>query len=266
MSTESAAPIQPLLSDDVPSPQKQSEDATTPQPRRPHRRKKSSGSLPDSTTLPLIVVALICIVSCIATVWYANGELVAEWIPSHRPAVQPTVLLALFAAVFGFCTKTVFASGVAIVWWRTLEREDARLADLHYVYKRGIGESIGDTWKALRSSQARLILAVLVIVTAVDLSDGPLLQRSIKTDLSTHVSQYRANLDVATNIPDGWSGTIDSTGGPAALYRSGALGLMQRRWWTNQTVKAKFDCGGRCSGAHFSSRNRRELLFFRIRS
>jgi hypothetical protein len=93
--------------------EKQDQNTTPFQPR-----EKKINYLPDITTLPLFLVALICIIGCIVVVHVANGKIVGTRNPTHWVAVQPTVLVALFAAVFGLCVKLIFASGVSIVWWR----------------------------------------------------------------------------------------------------------------------------------------------------
>lgn len=103
------APVSSLSKDD-PSQEKQNKD---PVPTQPHGEKKLL--IPDKKTFPLVLVGLLCLISCIVTIYYARGRLVSEWIPNHRPAVQPMVLLALFTGIFGLCTKLIFASGVSIV-------------------------------------------------------------------------------------------------------------------------------------------------------
>jgi hypothetical protein len=222
--------------------EKQDQNTTPFQPR-----EKKINYLPDITTLPLFLVALICIIGCIVVVHVANGKIVGTRNPTHWVAVQPTVLVALFAAVFGLCVKLIFASGVSIVWWRAFERHDVRLADLHYIFKRGTPEGFKDVWEALSNRQAKAILAVFTIVTAVDLSDGPLLQRSIRSCLSTHSVQYDSSWNVASDITDGWSGRIDSSS-PAGLSGSVELDLVLQNWYLNRTLEADGTCEGTCDG------------------
>ncbi|KAF2821478.1 hypothetical protein CC86DRAFT_332059 [Ophiobolus disseminans] len=100
---------------------------------------------------------------------------------------------------------------------------------------------------ALHSTQAKLVLAVLVVITAVDLSDGPLLQRSIKTGLSIHTTQYHSSWHMAKIITDGWTGSIDHAS-TAGLYHSGDLAWMARNWYLNESLIGG-DCGGVCNGS-----------------
>jgi hypothetical protein len=228
---------------EVTSQDKQVQDPTPPQPHI-----KRTSYLPDITSLPLFLVALTCIAGCIVIVHVADGKIVDPGRPARFSDVQPTVLVALLAAVFGFCVKLVFASGVNIVWWRAFDRHDVRLADLHYIFKRGTPEGFKDIRKALNSKQAKLILAVFTIVSAVDLSDGPLLQRSIRSGLSNHTSEYDSSWTIAPNITDGWAGTID-TRSPAELAGSVDLDLVLQKWYLNRSLEAEGICEGTCNGS-----------------
>jgi hypothetical protein len=112
MSSKTYAPVS-SSSETYASPEKQNRDYT------PHQlRRQNSKHFPDKTTIPLILLAFICLVGCITIVYCANGKVVGGW-------VQPTVLLAFFSAIFSFCIKLVFSSGVGIVWWRALEKDNA---------------------------------------------------------------------------------------------------------------------------------------------
>ena len=234
------SPVRPS-SEDVSSQEKQTQDSTPSQPQQTKNRR-----IHNKTTILLVLAALVCIVSCIVIVYFANGKVVDEWIPNHRPAVQPTVLLALLAAIFGFCMKLVFATGVTIFWWRNLELPDTTLADLHYIWKKGIGEGFGDTLNALRCKPARPLLAVFIIITVVDLSDGPLLQRSIKTIMANHIAQYQSDWQLPSNITEGWAGQIDNTS-PATLLGTSALDSTLQDWYLNRSLISD-SCGGVCDG------------------
>lgn len=232
-------------SEDVSSQEKQNQEKQNQgsTPSQPHPKNRY---IPNKAAILLVSAALVCIVSCIFIVFFANGRVVSEWIPNHRPAVQPTVLLALLAAIFGLSMKFVFATGVTIFWWRSLEKSDTSLADLHYIWKKGIGEGFGDAWTALKCKQARLLLAVFIIITVVDLSDGPLLQRSIKTIMANHMAQYQSDWRLPSNITEGWAGSIDNTS-PATLFGTGALDSTLQDWYLNRSLVGD-SCGGVCDG------------------
>jgi hypothetical protein len=234
MSSKTYAPVS-SSSEIYASPEKQNRNYTPRQLRR-----QNSKYLPDKTTIPLILLAFICLVGCITIVYCANGKVVGGWI-------QPTVLLAFFSAIFSFCIKLVFSSGVGIVWWRALEEDNASLRDLHHIWKRGIGENIGHVGRALSCRKARLVLAAFAVITIVDFSDGPLLQRSIRTGLSSHKTRFESVWRITANITEGWAGSVDQTS-PAALLGTDDLGWALQEWHSNRSTASPQHCGGVCGG------------------
>jgi hypothetical protein len=236
MSSKTYAPV-PSSTEISASPEKQDRDHTPRQLRQQHSKR-----FPDKTTILLILIAFICLVGCIIIVYCANGRVVSGW------RVQPTVLVAFFSAIFSFCIKLVFSSGVANVWWRALEEDNASLQDLHHIWKRGIGESIGNVGRALSCRKARLVLAAFTVITVVDFADGPLLQRSIRIGLSSHKTQFESVWQIAANIAEGWTGSIDQTG-PAGLLSSLDMSWALQEWHSNRSMASPQDCGGKCDGA-----------------
>ncbi|KAF2035969.1 hypothetical protein EK21DRAFT_96560 [Setomelanomma holmii] len=162
--------------------------------------------IPSLLTCIFLVLSIVCTASSIAVVYFAHGKLVGSWI-SRLPAVDPLEM---------------FVAGVSIKWWRTYQ-SGTNLASLHYISNQGKGEGILGTVRAIRyNSQARHVMCIFLAVTIMDLSNGPLLQWSIRYVIAPHVRHYQDDLILVSNVTDGWAGLVDNTA-PAKLFSSGDL-------------------------------------------
>lgn len=99
-------------------------------------------------------------------------------------------------------------------------------------------------------SGARLALIVFVVITAVDIADGPLLQRSIKSVVQRQVEDYYDNWSMISVIEDGNVGEVDYSA-PASIFADGSLDILLNKWVRNQTAQTfeNATCHGNCSGA-----------------
>lgn len=155
-----------------------------------------------------LVLSSTSVIGCILVVYLANRRVISHWMP-RTPAVQPTVLLTVLTSVFSFTNKGVFLARVAVVWWRAASNSTT-LATLHYIWDRGKGTGLTDTWKEIkRAGSVRKVAIAFAVVTVVDLWDGALLQRSIKPVNAVHSRVYLQEAWLPPVIPDRWYGTVD---------------------------------------------------------
>ncbi|KAH5794224.1 hypothetical protein HBI88_076650 [Parastagonospora nodorum] len=192
-----------------------------------------------------LVVSFLCIASSIAIVYFSNDRAVNDWI-SRGLAVNPSVLLAVTNSVLAFSTKQVFIAGVAIKWWRTYY-SGTDLTNLHYIANQGKANGWHDMFQPFKSSQARHVMTVFVAITLMDLSDGPLLQRSLKSVITRRVRPYESDMALVQNITDGWAGTVDNAS-PARIFASGDLAGVVDNWYNNVTESWSSECVGSCEG------------------
>jgi hypothetical protein len=118
-------------------------------------------------------------------VYISDDRSVGTWI-SRVPAIQPSILISLFATLFNTFEFSILANKITIVWWRALQK-GATLQTLHYIKWNGPKE----TWKALYVSFGTMqVVVFLMIASVIRIYDAPLLQRSIKPAVADHVDEW----------------------------------------------------------------------------
>lgn len=188
-------------------------------------------------------VALLSLAGCVLVVYFVHGKTVGIWM-----GIQPNVILALLAAIFGFSVKIIFLAGVTIVWWRTL-KDGTTLATLHYIWNKGMGESMSETLMAVRQSpRAKWVILVFLGVTAVDIWDGAIMQRSVKPVNANLHQDYESIFHLADHIQDGWTGTV-SHGFFGNLIWSNWFDGVARILYHGQLPLEKHNCDGTCYGS-----------------
>ena len=87
------------------------------------------------------------------------------------------------------------------------------------------------------------------MITAVDIADGPLLQRSIRSVVKRHTERFDNHLHITPMISDGDFGEVDHSA-PASIFASGSLDYVLNQWNQNRTAHTleESSCVGTCSG------------------
>lgn len=91
------------------------------------------------------------------------------------------------------------------------------------------------------------MLSVFAIVTITGFSDGPLLQRSLKTVIMHRVQNYTSDTMLPPKITDGCAGTVDNAS-PARTFASSGLDEVLVDWYNNCTETWSWGCAGSCAG------------------
>lgn len=219
--------------------------------------KRNKSSATPTSSIILTTICLICIIGLALIVHLCDDRVVSVWIP-YVPAVQPAVLIALLKATFQFFQNMVTANGIVVVWWRALHRGTG-FKTLHYIS----GE---DQWleniRALAYSLDTLRVSLVVLITsAVGIWDGPLLQRSIDSVISSQNEVIHRNWKLPASIEAGWVGKVDSTA-PAGLWASADLDDLLRNWDSNTTISAWDECDGELQRPYHGGGSGRPMYLF----
>ncbi|KAH7389342.1 hypothetical protein DE146DRAFT_619529, partial [Phaeosphaeria sp. MPI-PUGE-AT-0046c] len=197
----------------------------------------------------LTALSAICIIGCVTVIYTAKGRSLDAYI-SLAPIIRPPVLLSLLSNISSVIRKYLFAEGLAVVWWRAISN-GASLADLHFLWSQGKASGFEDTLRHLFRHRPLTywLMAVFILMNAVSIADGPLLQQAIRPvprNLTTAYSE--PNMGLKTTIDDGWVGTIDNTA-PSKLYGSAVLDQVLRLWYNHIPVPYTRCENGTCSGS-----------------
>jgi hypothetical protein len=195
----------------------------------------------------MIVLMMACKTAVAVIIVVSDGQAVDSW------RVSPAVLLALLSSIWSGMLAFVLTMSTTITWWRSA-CEGATLETLHCIWKRGLS-----IWhlSALRSSAVvRRVVLVAWIVIISQMAHNSLLQRATQTTLSQASFFDNMTLDVQTQIPDGWMGSVYDSGSMVGSRNS--LSAIQD-WWLNKTIstipqtaagnRSGSQCDGTCRGS-----------------
>lgn len=197
----------------------------------------------------MCILSLASTVGVMVVVDESNGKKATEW-PSEKNQLPASVLLAVLSGTFNAAQALALSGGIAIVWWYAADREldngegATTLGTLHYIWDKGWG-----WWRAkqyINRHVARVVLATSFTLFA-SIASNPLLQKSTYQVLVTESRDDEWGWWVRPQIPDGWTGTVDSTA-PAHLIAEANLQNVARDWYSNKTIGNFWsgNCDGEC--------------------
>jgi Protein of unknown function (DUF3176) len=185
--------------------------------------------------LAAIAGVVACIAAAIAVLASSNGR------PIHQWTVQPTVWLAVIAAIANACLHYALAQGVVIAWWRKAIH-GGTIADLHNHWDFG-----NSLLAALFSGRRFNLVAFATVMSTVVVVNGPLLQRaSTITNLAPRtMTELQAQIN--TNWLGAYTGVISGRGHQTAILTKNFVQVMQD--YTNRAnIKMRYTgCDGTCS-------------------
>ena len=188
------------------------------------------------------IAALACSVASACVVIISHNQIVTSW------KIQPAVLLAVFSSVLNAAFNFALTTGVTIVFWLCASR-GTELSELHYIWNRGEGISFIHAFHA--GSDARRVALVTAFVYMVQFVNGPLLQRSTRQTARDYITNHPMLLDLALQLPDGWTGSIGNGSSSTMIGSRNGLSDIQQ-WWWNDTMTTHsqdgYSCNGTCEG------------------
>ncbi|KAF2691038.1 hypothetical protein K458DRAFT_483143 [Lentithecium fluviatile CBS 122367] len=208
----------------------------------------SSTSATPVAAFALAVASALCIVGSALVIHLSHDRIVGAWIPKS-PSVQPSVLLSIFASIFRTCQTLSLSYGVAILWWRTV-LGGTTLKNLHYIWNKGQWSSPDGIRRAWASSpQTKRLMVTFCVISITNFVEGPLLQRSTKSDLLLKISGYEEAWSLPQDIPDGWSGSVDDTA-HGRLFATADLSQVLQDWYSGKDIYVPDanQCNGTCTG------------------
>jgi hypothetical protein len=157
------------------------------------------------------------------------------------------VLLALLSGIWNYSISVVLGISVAITWWRCASR-GTTLESLHYIWDQGGLNIIS----ALRAGfHARIVVLLALLVTAVQIINNPLLQRSTHIVAEDDIFEDSMMVHIAPQLPDGWLGSIQNASTANIIGSRNGISDIQA-WWWNETIfnnnATGYQCDGRCEG------------------
>ncbi|KAK6440510.1 hypothetical protein LTR95_003268 [Oleoguttula sp. CCFEE 5521] len=150
---------------------------------------------------PLAGLAALCLtVGCsafaLAILIASNNQPVDSW------TVQPTVYIAVAAAIANTAVAFAYGRAAPIAWWYQASK-GATIRTLEQRWQ--IGSSVSQAVHHRRRLSWTICVAILVAVMIID---GPLLQRASKLVSATRTSVVSLNFSLAPELPPGFSGEM----------------------------------------------------------
>jgi hypothetical protein len=194
-------------------------------------------------------MALLAIIFGIGS---AAASVVIIVISNHHAATwktHPSVLLGFLAGFSTSMLVVALSSGVAITWWlAALDHRGTTMARLHYIWTYG---GRGSTpWLAGKRANRIAVASILTAITGIAYS--PLLQRASRTESQNLSSNITMSLDVFSQIPSGYSGTVGETPGGEPTISWGFLQDIQTWYSANELYTwpdPPWVCNGTCIGS-----------------
>ncbi|OQO02797.1 hypothetical protein B0A48_11080 [Cryoendolithus antarcticus] len=199
---------------------------------------------------PLAGIAALCLtVGCsafaLAILIASNNQPVDTW------TVQPTVYIAVAAAIANTSIAFAYGRAVPIAWWYQASK-GATIRALEQRWQ--IGSSVS---QAVRYGRRLTWTTGVAILVAVMIVDGPLLQRASKVVSATQTSMVELNISLAPELPTGFSGGIHG-GGMSNYGTSSEIStdwLHQKRMVLPSRPPCKGVCTGKVVGAGITKTN-----------
>ncbi|KAF8250484.1 hypothetical protein K440DRAFT_618996 [Wilcoxina mikolae CBS 423.85] len=144
--------------------------------------------------------SIFCTVACVVVLVSSNRKSTQAW-PTAEHVIQPTVLLAIFAASSNALLRFALLQGRPIIWWRKM-LQGGTMRDLHQCWANG--ESVLESIMSGRNFNA---MSLANLVTALVVIQGPLLQRASSIGFVKIV--HNVDISVAltpSRLPDYFTG------------------------------------------------------------
>ena len=187
--------------------------------------------------------------ACVGVLVLSDGSPVESWI------VSPSVLLAIFVAIFNASLRYCLAEGINISWW-VGALKGTSVGGLHRTWLHGT--SLMGAATAGRNFDLTAAASIVVAILAIN---GPLLQRSSSTALASVTgSSMPVIVRLATQLPFGHTGFVSTAGFQnAASDRNASLPqpflrersqrtLQERRQGQPISASSLSVCDGICDG------------------
>ena len=188
---------------------------------------------------------LACTAACPIVLIASNGKPIDSWPSPSRP-VQPAVLLSILSAAANALLLVAVREGYTIAWWVKLLR-GGNLSDCHRHWAHG-----SSIWQATVSGRHfGRIAAACLIVAAVAVVDGPLLQRSSTVGLmvSARPAQELTVQVFDGELPSMFSG-IYMTRAPAVNALTREFTQIFRSYSGRSEIRLNYTgCAGSCRTA-----------------
>jgi hypothetical protein len=185
----------------------------------------------------LLLLLIGCIAASIVVLLTSNENSVQSW------QVRPAVLLSILTGFYVMLLGSLFTTGVAVVWWRSINH-GTTVQRLHFVHA---GANPKDFFPAFAAGgHARRVALAALVVLSVKLAIGPMLQRSSRPEVHQVSSGIILNVDIAREIPDEWFGAGDT-------FRDSSFGILQGTFLQSKIATRDMDdyscpTNGTCDG------------------
>ncbi|KAK3615803.1 hypothetical protein LTR56_026366 [Elasticomyces elasticus] len=158
--------------------------------------------------------------------------------PTRTWAVQPTVYLAIAAALANVSLAFARQIALPIAWWHTVSR-GTTIADLERQWE------VGHTLVlALRHHVRMGFTGFATILVAIMIIDGPLLQRSVTVQMATHTKEVTLALNLAPEVPTAFCGYWFANG----LTPSDVSAQVSTQWAEKAPIVLDVQrCNGTCA-------------------
>ncbi|KAK3632742.1 hypothetical protein LTR56_016212 [Elasticomyces elasticus] len=143
-----------------------------------------------------LCIAIGCIFFTLAILIASDDAPVTTW------AIQPTVYLAIAAALANSALSSAYAQATPIAWWYRLSRPGGatiRAMERQWQASQSLTRAAG------QSQRMTLVIATSMLV-AVMIVDGPLLQRASSVVVATQSQVVTLQVTLPPEVPTGFSG------------------------------------------------------------
>ena len=188
---------------------------------------------------------LLGIAASIGILVASDNQPVSSW------RYQPTVYLAIASTLTNILLHFALAEAVNVAWWVKTLRNRTSVEDLHVYWING-----NSLWAALTAGRKFNLVALACIVTSVAPVNGPLLQRASTIATQSQVSQPILKMNLAPEIPQGFSGYISGRALEVSLFTANFTPTVQdftnRATITTTATGCEGMCNAKAIGAGFA--------------
>ncbi|KAK4893441.1 hypothetical protein LTR27_008123 [Elasticomyces elasticus] len=143
-----------------------------------------------------LCIAIGCIFFTLAILIASNDAPVTTWV------VQPTVYLAIAAAIANSALSFAYAQAAPIAWWYRLSRPGGatiRAMERQWQASQSLTRAAGQSQRMTLVIAASMLVALMII-------DGPLLQRASSVIVATQTQAVTLQVILPLEVPTGFSG------------------------------------------------------------
>ena len=141
-----------------------------------------------------LCITVCCVLASLAILVTSNGQPVDSW------AVEPTVYLAIVAAIANSAVRLARFQAVPISWWyKTSRGGTVRALERHWEINNSV-------IRAIFHSRHMSLLNIACLAGSFVIIDGPLLQRASTVVPATLSMDVTMNIPLPAELPTGFSG------------------------------------------------------------